>query len=62
MSSTDPPVKVGFADGVYVFRVSAMKQLFLQHITPVVLHLILLPLLNNEITVHLLMCVIKSVY
>lgn len=52
MSSTDSPVKVGEADGIYVFRVSAMKKLFFSHIAPkiVVLHLILLPLFRDKET------------
>lgn len=59
MSSTDSPVKVGEADGVYVFRVGAVEKLFFCHIAPKIvgLHLILLPSLGNKETrKHLGMC------
>lgn len=50
MSSTESPVKVGFADDVHIFIVSAMKKLFFGHIAPtvVVLHVSFLPLFSKK--------------
>lgn len=45
MSSTDPPVKVVLADGIYMLAVGAVEELLLGHVfaSVVLFHTILLP-------------------